>query len=317
MYCKVIRTLVTLALALAPASSAWAVNSAIVNLSRLDDFVFPAAEFAMDMSVELDGGGVMAVTAEAGSLALTFEEFPPGSGEWEQIEEITFSNLAALQSTLDGTWTVTIVGGTSASTSTFTLDAAALVDGNFFPTPTNLSPANGAINVSPTTLLSWTDPTGMVTPYALAVDVENDSESQEVLSIPDLGVLDIAITATSWQPPLALPNGPIEFAVFYADADLPVLTAISAFQVTAGTITWGNSGFSPPGYPAATPLLVLASESIVQFTVPEPSAALLAATALAAVAALARRRSTIPRDGHTSRPRVPGVSDSFGVPRRV
>ena len=294
MYRCVIRTLVALALALAPASSTWAVNSAIVNLSRLDDFVFPAAEFAMDMSVELDGGGVLAVTAQAGSLALTFEEFP-GSGEWEQIEEITFSNLAALQSTLDGTWTVTIVGGTSASTSTFTLDAAALVDGNFFATPTNLSPANGATGVLSTTLLSWTDPTGMVTPYALAVDVDNDSESQEVLSIPDLGVLDISITATSWQPPLALPNGPIEFAVFYADADLPVLTAISAFQVTAGTITWGNSGFSPPGYPATTPLLVLAPESIVQFTVPEPSAALLNATALAAVAALARRRLTIPR----------------------
>jgi hypothetical protein len=165
------------------------------------------------------------------------------------------------------------------------------VDGDFFATPTNLSPANGATGVSPTTLVSWTDPTGMVTPYALAVDVENDSETQEVLSIPDLGVVEIPITATSWQPPLALANGPVEFGVFYADVDLAVATAISALQVTAGTITWGNSSFAPPGYPAATPLLLLSSESIVQFAVPEPAAALLAATALAGLALLAGCRS--------------------------
>ncbi len=294
MYRTVIRTLVTLTLSLGLASSAWAVNSVLVSLTRVDDFLFPAPAFEMDMSVELDGAGVTAVTVQAGSLALTFEEFPPGSGEWEQIEEITFSNLAALQSALDGTWTLMIAGGTSASMSTFTLDAAALMDGNFFPTPTNLSPANGATSVSATTLLSWTDPTGAVTPYALSVDTFSFSpeQEQEVLGIPDLGMLDISITATSWQPPLALPDGPIEFAVFYADADLSVLTAISALQVTMGTITWGNSDFSPPGYPAATPLLVLSSESIVQFTVPEPSAGLLTATALATVILIARRKRT-------------------------
>ena len=86
MYRTVIRTLVTLTLSLGLASSAWAVNSVLVSLARVDDFLFPAAAFEMDMSVELDGAGVTAVTVQAGSQALTFEEFPPGSGEWEQIE---------------------------------------------------------------------------------------------------------------------------------------------------------------------------------------------------------------------------------------
>ena len=50
----VTRTLAALAFALAPVSSAWAVNSAIVALGHLDDFVFPAAQFVMEMSVKLD-----------------------------------------------------------------------------------------------------------------------------------------------------------------------------------------------------------------------------------------------------------------------
>jgi hypothetical protein len=285
MHRTAIRTLAALAIAFAPASIASAANSVFLDLSRIDDFASPAAQFLMEVNVNLDLAGVTGVTVQTGSLSLLLEEFPFGSGEWE-VNETLFTDLAALRSALDGIWTVTIVG-TSPSTSTFTLNAATLVDNDFFPTATNLLPADGATNVSTMPLLSWTDPTGPATPFALSVHVGNDADEQEVLSIPGVQE-DILITATSWQPPVALPNGPIEFSVLYAD---PATSAvIGALQVTTGAITWGNDAFSPPGYPAATPLLVLASESIVQFTVPEPSAALLGAAALATAALLARRR---------------------------
>lgn len=279
-------------LALTPASSVWADNTAIVSLVRIDDFVFPGAEFLFDLEINLDVAGVASVSAQAGNVALTFDEGSPG--EWEQIEEPLYANLAALQSAVDGMWTITITG-TFPSTTTFTVGAAGLVDGDFFPTPTNVSPANGATDVSSTALLSWTDPTGLVTPYALILEVEDDgSLDQEALSIPDLGILDIPINATSWQPPLALPDGLNEFFISYVDVDLTVINAtISAFQVTSGTIAWNNSEFSPPGYPATTPLLVLASETVVGFTVPEPSAGLLGAAALTTLAGLKRRRSLV------------------------
>lgn len=275
-------TLAALAMALVPASSALAVNSIILDLNRVDDFLFPAAQFSMDITVNLDLVGVTGVTVQAGSLSVPLEAY--GSGAWEG--ETQFPDLAALQSTLDGTWTVTIAGN-SPSTSTFSLNAASLVDSDFFPTAMNLSPADGATNVSTTPLLSWTDPTGQATPFALNVFVESDTHEQEALSIPGVQE-DIPITATSWQPPTPLPNGPIEFSVFYAD--LGPSAMIGPLQVTMGALTWGNDAFSPPGYPASTPLLVLASESIVQFTVPEPSVALLGAAALATTALLARRR---------------------------
>lgn len=277
-------TLAALAMALVPVSSASAVNSILLALSRVDDFLFPAAQFSMYISVDLDLVGVTEVMVQAGSLSVPLEGSPFGSGAWE--EEVQFSDLTALQSTLDGTWTVTIAGP-SPSTSTFSLNAASLVDGDFFPTATNLSPADGATNVATTPLLSWTDPTGPATPFALNVFVESDTHEQEALSIPGVQE-DIPITATSWQPPTPLPNGPIEFSVFYADPDTSGM--IGPLQVTMGALTWGNDAFSPPGYPASTPLLLLASESIVLFTVPEPSSALLGAAALATAALLARRR---------------------------
>ena len=284
MHRTALRTLAVLAIAFAPASIASALNSVFLDLSRIDDFASPSAQFLMGVNVNLDLAGVTGVTVQAGSLSLPFAEFPFGSGAWE-VNETPFTDLAALRNAINGIWTVTIVG-TSPSTSTFTVSAAILVDSDFFPTATNLSPADAAINVSTTPLLSWTDPTGAATPFALNVRAASDTVEQEVLSIPGVQE-DIPITATSWQPPVALLNGPIEFSVLYADA--ATSTVISALQVTTGAITWGNDAFSPPGYPAATPLLVLASESIVQFTVPEPSAAFLGAAALATL--LARRHA--------------------------
>jgi len=283
------RAAVITALLLVSSSSAWATNSVLVGLSRIDDFASPGEQFSMDIVVDLDAPGVTAVTVAATGGLVTFSESPPGSGQWEQDDDVTFADLSALQTALDGTFSVTI-SGSSPSVSTFSLNANALVDGDFFPTPTNLSPANGATSVSTTTMLSWTDPTGAVTPYALNVAVRDFSTSQEALSIPALGVLEIPLSATSWQPPAPLDSGPTEFSVFYANVDASVTALISALQVTSGMITWDTSDFAPPSYPAATPFLVLAAESTVQFDVPEPSAGLLGAAALATLGILSSRR---------------------------
>jgi hypothetical protein len=261
-----------------------------VSLSRIDDHLFPTSEFAMDMTLIVEESGVTSVSAVAGTEALTFEEDTPGSGEWELVEEPDYADLAALQAAVNGTWTVT-VAGTTPSTSTFKLDAAALVQGDFLAVPTNMSPAHGTTGVSSTATLSWSDNTGVTVPYALAVEYDGDAGFDEALSVLDLGILDIPITATSWQPSNPMPVGPIEYGVFYADVDLPVLaTTISALQVTSGSITWGAAGFAPAGYPAATPFLVLGAESIVVFTVPEPTAAPLTASVLVMLSVLARRR---------------------------
>lgn len=283
MHRTAIRTLAALAMALAPASGASAVSSITLELSRIDDFLYPGQQFAMAIDVNLDVVGVTGVTVETGSLSLPLEA-PSGSGEW--FEEMPFADLAALTTAADGIWTV-MIAGTSPSTSTFTLNAATLTDSDFFSTATNLAPADGATNVSTMQQLSWSDPTGPATPYALVVLVENGTYQQEALSISGLQQ-DIPITATSWLPPTPLPSGPIEFSVLYADPGTSAM--ISALQVTTGAITWGNDAFSPPGYPASTPLLVLASESVVHFTVPEPSATFLGVTVLATLSLLARRR---------------------------
>jgi len=75
--------------------------------------------------------------------------------------------------------------------------------------------------------------------------------------------------------------------VFYADTDASFITALS---VSSGSITWSSHDFSPPGYPADTPLLALGSEAIVSFTVPEPSLELAHAVALGTLALVVCRR---------------------------
>ena len=81
MYRTVLLSLALVALALAPASNAWATNSVFISLSRLDDFLFPDEEFLLDVNVVLDEAGVTSVSVQAGSVAVSFEEFSPG--EWE------------------------------------------------------------------------------------------------------------------------------------------------------------------------------------------------------------------------------------------
>ncbi len=285
---------------LVPASNTWADNSVLLNLGRIDDFIAPTQEFDLEVTVTLGAvEGVTGVTVQAGTLEIVLVLYSPEDGEWETDDDLFYENLEAVQAGVGGNWTVT-VSGSQPSTSVFTLDAALLTEGDFFPTPSNVFPANGATNVEPDVEFSWTDPTGVVIPYVLGVETHygegEEAYDEESFSVPELGIEEIPITATSWQPEDPLTNGIAEFDVFYVNADLSVLAAaISEIEVSEGDITWGNSDFSPPGYPASTPLLALSSSTMVQFSVPEPSAALLAGTAFAVLAGLSRRRSRVSR----------------------
>jgi hypothetical protein len=254
----------------------------IVVAERADDVFTPASEFLLGVNVILDDAAaadLTSITAAFGGtvLPLVQEDF----GEWEG--ETEYADFAALEAAIGGIWTVTLAGGALASTNTFMFDTSSLTDADFFATPTNLSSGDGETGVAADVVLSWDDPTGpsLRTPAALIVLVEGNTTDQEANNLVDM--LDpnyIALDATMWDPLDDLETGPTEFAIFYADADD---SFVSAIDVTPpGAIVWRPPDFFPI-YPIDKPFLALASETIVEFSVPEPSAAALSSAALAAL----------------------------------
>jgi len=273
------------------APSAASASSILFSIDRLDDFLIPAAEFGTFIEVEIDAPGVTDVAVTMGTLSVEMEQ--TDDGVWEEAGDNIFTSLAALESTVSGTWTIVVTGGADASTSTFTVNASGdLVDSDFLPTATGLSPANGATGVSATTLLSWNPvPSAIV----LAVFAENDSdEVQEALSL----VGEIPLNASSWQPPLALPTGAVEWGVFYAPDPTLTLDLLGNINVTNGSINWEVHEFADLAgiaWPSTKPLMLLGAESIVGITVPEPGGVLQGGVVLAMLGLLASVRS---RKGH-------------------
>jgi hypothetical protein len=100
-----------------------------------------------------------------------------------------------------------VTGGANASTSSFSLNANGLVDIDFPLSPTGLSPADGATGVSANTLLSWT---AIPSQFVVSVFAEDFTSEQEANSVTG----EISLNASSWQPPLALPTGIVEWGVF-------------------------------------------------------------------------------------------------------
>jgi hypothetical protein len=104
----------------------------------------------------------------------------------------------------------------------------------------------------------------------------------------------ILIDASSWQPPLALPTGLVEWGVFYASDPTLTVDLVGDINVDLGSITWlphelvAATGIS---WPRTKPLMALGSESIVQITVPEPAEVLMSGVALATLGLLASLRS--------------------------
>jgi hypothetical protein len=272
------------ALSLLTASAAGAANFVEMAILRVDDFLFPSNQFMVAMSVALDDDtGVSGITLSTPQQSFPLEQ---QGTSWE--EEAAFGSREAMQTALDGTWTIAITGGAAASTSTFGLDAASFVDGDFFATATVLDPADGATGVSPAVSFQWTDPTGPQTPDLLEVVVAG----QSTLHSDDSETGTLSLTDTSWQPPVPLDAGQNEFDVIYLRIDPARVT--STLQVTAGSIVWGASPSAPPGYPVDTPLVAHGSDRIIGFTVPEPATAALYGVALAALALVGRQRLGVP-----------------------
>jgi len=237
-------------------------NHVHVVLERVDDDFTPGANYFAMIDVALpDVAGINSVTLTIPSGPIVLEN--DGDEWWDG--ELAFSSFAALKTAMNGAVTIDIAG-TSSSTSTFTLDLGTLTDGDLFPLPTMVTPTSGATGVETDVTITWTDPTGAVTPDAVFAEVGNEDDEddwQEVTSLD--GSLPVA--ATSWTPDDELANGTSEFAIMYLSLDAP---RVSPFEVTAGTIAWSSAPEVPPGYPVNTPLFAIGSETIIVFTVGTP-----------------------------------------------
>lgn len=234
----------------------YADNFVSVEIERIDDFLFPSDQFAVLFSVQLpDVAGVTGVDMTFGDSTVASME---GEGsEWEG--EVGFVDLASLKAMMHGTWTIEIFGS-SESTSTFTLNANAVLDGDLCGTPMNVFPANGATDVDPEVTFTWDDPTAGGADIIVAF-AGDDFDEQQGNSL--FGTL--LLTDTSWQPTFHLQTGLYEYGIVYFDYDSSSLAG--TLTVTSGTIAWGNSPFDPVGYPLSTPLVLLGCESIYEMTV--------------------------------------------------
>ena len=247
-------------MARAEAGSANHVNLIIV---RVDDFNFPTDSFGIGIEVMLPNvSGVTGVnvTSGDGSVVTLIEEYP---GEWG--DKVGFANFGVLQAFLDGAWTIDILGA-SPSTTTFTFDASAMVDGDFPVTSNVLNPLDGTSGVAPDVIFSWTDPSAGGADI-LVVNANGPSNAQE----QEDNSLDggLTVSDTAWDPLQNLLSGSNTFSVRYFTFDTAGL--IGSFNITSGAITWGLSQFAPVGYPASTPLMVTGTQTVIGFVVDGPS----------------------------------------------
>ena len=264
-------------------SSAFAVNYVEVVGVRVDDQAAGFSGFRGSVFVNLeDETGVtgVSITSPGGMIALSDDSDGAGTSWYNEAD---YATLADLINATNGLWTIDI-SGSSASSSSFTLSSGGLVDADFFPTPTGLTPAHGATDVPVSTSFSWTDPTGPITPDVVDVYVESNSGNYQGNNSL-MG--DLAIDATMWTPMMDIDAGPNEWAVGYFEIADP--QAVTDLSVESGSIAWGNSPFAPVNWPAGRPLVALGAETIVAFdAVPEPTA--LNLLGLGTFALLSRRR---------------------------
>jgi hypothetical protein len=245
-----------------------------LTLVRVDDAFFPSSAYLLDVGVAPDVPGVTGITLQTpflGALGYVVDLENEGGPIWDG--EFDFDSLASVKNELDGEWRIT-VSGTTPSVSTFTLDAASFMESTFYPTPTILNPTH-LETVSSTPTFTWTDPTGPSTPFALLVEGGDDQDLGLEFGADSLGG-GLDVTDTSWSPP------PLQAASY--ELDVIYLELASSFvgplSVESGTVNWDSD----------LPFLVVGSDTIVGFTVPEPGSALLQVAALVLVGTLAARR---------------------------
>ena len=261
-------------------STAGAVNSVNLVVHRVDDAFFPEDQFLVGLDVHIPNvADVTSTDVVTSGASISLED--KGDAMW--FGEASYDSLTSLKTALHGSWTINITGD-SASTSTFTFDANAIDDGDFFATPTGLAPAHNTTGAPKVVALTWNDPTGASTPDGLLVLVDGGATFQQANSA--LGTL--SISDTSWSPSSPLNPGLNEFSVVYGNFDTMYL--VGDLSVTSGGITWADSPFDPNPDANATPLLGLGSMTNVGFdVVPEPAS--LTPFALGSVILLRRSRT--------------------------
>lgn len=117
-------------------STAGAVNSVNLVVHRVDDAFFPEDQFLVGLDVHIPNvADVTSTNVVTSGASISLED--KGDAMW--FGEASYDSLASLKTALHGSWTINITGD-SASTSTFTFDANALDDGDFFATPNRTRP---------------------------------------------------------------------------------------------------------------------------------------------------------------------------------
>ncbi len=244
-------------------------NYVEIFLERIDDFEQSGATFRAEVNVVIpDNPGVLGVQFAVGEVSLFLaKDEADGDDHW--TGSFYFIDLNQFTNNFNGLGIIETFGSASSgggnfTTTSFTLDTAKLLESDFFATPTDIDPANDAIDVSIDTNFSWTDPTGKDTPDILAVNsdpLDGGAGSQEDNSL--FGSL--SVTDTTWDPPQDLLSGANRFEVAYLSFDDAMLA--STLVVEAGVISWGDSPIAPKGYPGSTALVTLGASTRVGFGV--------------------------------------------------
>ena len=240
-------------------------NYVEIHLERIDDFELVETAFEAEIIVvipdEQDVGSVDVLTG--GELFVGLQDL--GDGRWSAT--ICFFDLDDLRLSLDGLWNIDIEGFKAStgsfSNTDFSFDALSLIESDFFATPTDVDPANDAIDVPIDANFSWTDPTGPKDTadvlFVISEPLDGSAGSQEDDSLEG----SLSVSDTTWDPPQDLLPGANRFEVGYVNFDDG--TTAGELEVQVGSIEWGNSPLAPKGYPEITPLVTLGSSTIVGF----------------------------------------------------
>jgi len=238
-------------------------GTALVIVSREDDSFFPGVAFRAAIEVVPDDvatvSGVFVVTGGGSFAALEFDNVE--QDEWFHVWN--YRSLEEAKAALSGTWTITVAGSIS-SASSFTFDASALEESDFFSSPPITNPMDGAVGVPQGVVTSWLPPaSGPFPVFVLDVWIDYGLPDAPRSYSGPTGFLDT--DATSWAPDEPLDPGLARFTVEYAVAAPGEL--VGPMVVNSGAFAWNASRFAPPGYPPGAPLVGLSGRTRIGFTV--------------------------------------------------
>lgn len=191
-----------------------------------------------------------------------------GPHEWEwQDQDRTWADLRPW---LTATWTFEVYGP-APSVTEFTLDAAGLPATALYEPPDIIAPIASATDVPSTVQFVWANPAAPSAPDHLSL-YEWGANGCGPAIVHQLASDEgqIAASATTWQPSIAIGAGWNEFGLTYTRDLADGEASVGPLTVVSGSIRWGNPPGAPRGYPPATPLLRTGSHRQISFQVPPP-----------------------------------------------